>query len=121
MRFPTASSVALTPHIRASASGLHVRSAPHLQRMRTRNIPKASSRRLMCGSVPTPIAVQPPLFSRPCSAGIQSELYDLGIDYKGEAGVAHVKMMVLECSPFGPSSALSDRLAVAARCPERPQ
>ena len=66
-------------------------------------------------------SVQPPLFSRPCSAGIQSKLYDLGIDYKGAGGVAHVKMMVLECSPFGPSSALSDRLAVAARCPERPQ
>src|SRR5215475_8910397 len=41
--------------------------------------------------------------------------------YERRLGGAHVKMMLVVCSPCGPISALSKKPAVTARCPDFPQ
>jgi hypothetical protein len=52
MRWEIDSRVADLPQRRAKASGSVVRDAPHLQVMRTRKCPRASSSFLMCGRFP---------------------------------------------------------------------
>lgn len=56
MRRATASSVAVGPHRRASASGSAIRCAPHLHVIRNRKWPRASTSFLMCGNTPMPEA-----------------------------------------------------------------
>jgi hypothetical protein len=75
IRLPTASSVALGPHSRASASGSAIRCAPHLHVIRTRKCPSASSSFLMCGSTHARIVATGET-PRPCSPSAVDGLYD---------------------------------------------